>query len=74
MAQRLAQGLSEMGVTITQPVEVNAVFAILPNSAELMERFHFYPWLAADEVRLMCSWDTSTQDVDDFLSAVRGLR
>lgn len=74
MAQRLAQGLSEMGVTITQPVEVNAVFAILPNSAELMERFHFYPWLAADEVRLMCSWDTSAQDVDDFLSAVRGLR
>ncbi|MCU0277925.1 MAG: aminotransferase class I/II-fold pyridoxal phosphate-dependent enzyme [Candidatus Nanopelagicales bacterium] len=71
MAQRLASGLSDAGVVLTQPVEVNAVFALLPDAEELMQRFHFYPWLAPDEVRLMCSWDTTADDVDDFVAAVR---
>ena len=69
MAQRLAAGLRELGVQITQPVEVNAVFALLPDSQALRDRFHFYVW-NADEVRLMCSWDTTAGDVDEFLAAV----
>ncbi len=71
MARRLGEGLADAGLTLTQPVEVNAVFAILPDAAELMDRFHFYPWLAADEVRLMCSWNTTAEHVDDFVAAVR---
>lgn len=70
MAARLAQGLSDLGVSITQPVEVNAVFALMPGSEELRERFHFYVW-NGDEVRLMCSWDTTAEHIDDFLAAVR---
>jgi threonine aldolase len=68
MATRLAEGLRALGVTVTQPVEVNAVFALMPDSAALRERFHFYVW-NGDEVRLMCSWDTTVAQVDDFLAA-----
>ncbi len=70
MARRLAEGLSNAGVAITQPVEVNAVFAWMPDAQELMDRYHFYPWLAPDEVRLMCSWDTTAEQVDEFVAAV----
>ena len=38
----------------------------------LQEQFHFYPWEGPDEVRLMCSWDTTAADVDAFVAAVRG--
>jgi len=73
MAQRLAAGLRKLGVEITQPVEVNAVFARLPDSQALRDRFHFYVW-SGDEVRLMCSWDTTVDDVDQFLAAVHAHR
>lgn len=72
MAARLAAGLEDLGVPITQPVEVNAVFARMAEPQSLQEQFHFYTWdPAADEVRLMCSWDTTETDVDTFLAAVR---
>jgi len=73
MARRLAEGLTEAGVHITQPVEVNAVFATMPDPESLQEQFHFYPWEGPDEVRLMCSWDTTAADVDTFVTAVRGV-
>ena len=69
MAVRLADGLRERGIVVTQPVEVNAVFALMPDSQELRDRFHFYVW-NGDEVRLMCSWDTTPAQVDEFLTAV----
>jgi threonine aldolase len=68
MAARLADGLRAQGVVLTQPVEVNAVFALMPDSQTLRDRFHFYVW-NGDEVRLMCSWDTTVAQVDDFLAA-----
>jgi threonine aldolase len=74
MAARLAAAVEGMpGVTITQPVEANAVFAILPREATgaLQERFHFYTWdEATGEVRWMCAWDTTTEDVDAFAQAI----
>ena len=37
-----------------------------------MERFRFYFWdEATGEVRWMCSWDTTQDDVDTFAAAVR---
>lgn len=71
-AQRLAAGLRQRGIPITQPVEVNAVFALMPDSEALRDRFHFYVW-NGDEVRLMCSWDTTAAQVDEFLAAVDGV-
>jgi threonine aldolase len=74
MAQRLAEGVRDVpGVTITQPVESNAVFARLPAGAadRIREQFAFYDWDAASgEVRWMCAFDTTAQDVDAFVAAV----
>jgi threonine aldolase len=75
MAARLASALADVqGLRITRPVETNAVFAVLPAAVtEALQRdFPFYVWdEAAGEVRWMCSWDTTAEDVDGFASAVR---
>ena len=74
MAQRLAAAVRDVpGLRLTRPVETNAVFATLPRPAieALQARFAFYVWdEAADEVRWMCSWDTTGEDVDEFAGAV----
>jgi threonine aldolase len=74
MAARLAQDVGSVpGVRITRPVQTNAVFACLPadTRAALQERFAFYTWdERAGEVRWMCSWDTTEQDVDAFARAI----
>ena len=46
------------------------MFAILPEPGELQAQYHFYEWLAADEYRFMCSWDTTDTDIEDFIAAV----
>jgi threonine aldolase len=75
MAARLADGVGSIrGVEITRPVETNAVFARLPRKAiaQLQEEFAFYVWdESSGEVRWMCSWDTTADDVDSFVEAVR---
>ena len=74
MARRLEAGLRGIaGVAITQPVEANAVFALLPPAVTvaLQERFHFYVWNeATGEVRLMASWATQPEDVDELVAAM----
>ena len=74
MAQRLADGVSAVnGVEILYPVQANAVFARLPHdvSKRLQQRFRFYFWdEAAGDVRWMCSFDTTEDDVDMFIAAV----
>jgi len=73
MAQRLADGVRG-AVEITQPVQANVVFAILPPQAadELRSEWFFYTWNErTGEVRWMCAWDTTEEDVDAFAAAVR---
>jgi len=80
MAQRLRAGIetgladgSIRGVSFTQPTQSNGVFAALPDGVadRLRESFHFYDWDAAkNEVRWMCSFDTSENDIDAFLAAI----
>jgi threonine aldolase len=74
MAARLADAVSRLpGLTVTRPVEANSVFAVLPSevTAALQEQFDFYVWdEAAGEVRWMCAWDTTPEDVDVFAAAV----
>lgn len=75
MARRLAEGVKDVdGVEILYPVHANAVFARLPNevSERLQKRYRFYFWNeAAGDVRWMCSFDTSEEDVDGFVAALR---
>jgi threonine aldolase len=74
MAARLADAVGQVpGITITRPVHANAVFAVLPPeaAARLQEEFAFYVWdEASGEVRWMCAWDTTPEDVDAFAAAV----
>jgi threonine aldolase len=35
--------------------------------------WRFYTFIGEGGVRLMCSWDTTDQDIDDFLGDVRTL-
>jgi threonine aldolase len=61
------------GVTLTQKVEANAVFALLPAGvAEALQgRWRFYVWdETTGEVRWMCSWDTTPEDVEAFAADV----
>jgi threonine aldolase len=75
MAAALADAVAAVpGVRITQPVQANAVFAVIPPEATvaLQERFRFYVWdERTGEVRWMCSWDTTEEDVRAFAAAVR---
>jgi threonine aldolase len=70
MARLLADLASQVpGVTITQPVEANAVFATVPREhlAALQERFFFYVWdEPRTEVRWMAAFDTTEEDVRAF--------
>ncbi len=75
MARLLAAGVADVpGITITQPVEANGVFAQVPpeHIPALQERAFFYVWNAAlSEVRWMTAWDTTEDDVRRFVAAVR---
>jgi threonine aldolase len=75
MARRLEAAVRGIpGVRITQPVQANAVFAVIPaDVAERMQKhFRFYTWDEhTGEVRWMCSFDTAEADVDAFAAALR---
>ncbi|MFI7438936.1 threonine aldolase family protein [Nonomuraea indica] len=75
MAARLAAGVADVpGARIVQPVESNAVFVALPPAvaAALKERFLFHYWdEAACVVRWMTAFDTTPEEVDDLLDALR---
>lgn len=74
MGARLAAAVDGLhGVRLTQRAQANVVFAVLDPAvtARLQERFAFYVWdEATGEVRWMCSWDTTPEDVDAFAVAV----
>jgi threonine aldolase len=74
MGARLAETVGSIeGVRITQRVQANAVFAVLAPAAtaRLQERWRFYVWdERTGEVRWMCSWDTTPDDVDEFAADV----
>jgi threonine aldolase len=75
MAARLAAELEGLhAVRITRPVEANALFVALPPEiiSRLQEQFDFYVWdEKAGEVRFMCAWDTTEEDVARLAGAVR---
>ncbi|QEO14668.1 low specificity L-threonine aldolase [Agromyces intestinalis] len=62
------------GLGFTQATQSNGVFATLPDGAadRLRARgFRFYDWDASrNEVRWMCSFDTTEADIDAFVSAI----
>ncbi|MBV9865334.1 MAG: low specificity L-threonine aldolase [Abitibacteriaceae bacterium] len=71
MAELLEQGLREAGATLLFPRQVNSVFVQLPQPIidGLHERgWFFYTFIGKGGCRLMCSWDTTEQDVKAFIA------
>jgi threonine aldolase len=75
MAQLLADELGKLPqIKITQPVESNGVFAMIPRQyiPALQKKYFFYVWNEEiSEVRLMASFDTTEDDIRDFVAFVR---
>lgn len=75
MARLLAAELAKIpGISITQKVEANGVFAAFPRQIiPLVQKIYpFYVWdEAVPVVRLMNSFDTTEEDVYDFVRVVR---
>jgi threonine aldolase len=75
MAQRLVAAVSAIdGVEVDRPVQANSVFAVLPREVteKLQESYRFYVWDEhTGEVRWMCSFDTTEDDIDTFAASVR---
>ncbi len=73
-AQKLAAGMRKVGVELTQDVQSNAVFFTLmeEETTLLRERYFFYDWDGErNERRLVCSWDTTEEDIAGFISYLR---
>jgi len=63
-------------VKITQKVEANGIFAIIPKSIipKLQEEFFFYVWNEErGEVRWMTSFDTTEADIENFVLVLKKL-
>lgn len=75
MAALLADRLKEIPqLRITQPVMVNSLYVILPReiTPALQEKYHFYMWNEAlNEVRLMCSFNTTEEQIRDFVADLK---
>ena len=77
MAQLLASKIKEIPqIKITQNVEANGVFAIVPAEIvpELQKEYFFYEWdEVRSEVRWMASFDTTEDDILNFVELIKKL-
>lgn len=77
MAQKLYRSISTIPqIKVTQKVQANGVFAIIPKNIipQLKEEFFFYTWNEAKgEVRWMTSFDTTEQDITEFVKLLKSL-
>ena len=77
MAQLLYNKVKDIqGVKVMYPVQANGVFAQLPRKVwkELQNHYFFYDWDEdADVVRWMCAFDTTEQDILDFVAVLKQL-
>ena len=77
MAELLEQKLKKQtSIKITQKVQSNAVFAIIPEEIipVLQEEYFFYVWNPeTSEVRWMTSFDTTEEDINDFVKLIKEL-
>src|SRR5690606_14235760 len=77
MARLLYDEMSTIpAITITQPVQANGVFAIIPKQVieKLQQSYFFYVWNEKkSEVRLMCSFDTTEEEIKAFVRLLKQL-
>jgi len=77
MAQLLASKVKMIpDVKVTQNVDANAIFAIIPvhTIEPLRAKYPFYEWDAqTHEQRWMCSFDTTEEEVNGFATTLKSL-
>ncbi|MEY4989104.1 MAG: hypothetical protein RI933_737 [Actinomycetota bacterium] len=79
MAKMLYEGVVDIAaenplVSVENPAEANAVFPVLPAAVteKLQQQYRFYVWnQETGQVRWMCSWDTTEEDVAGILAALK---
>ncbi|WP_370900132.1 threonine aldolase family protein [Chryseobacterium gossypii] len=75
-AMKMKEAMRKRGVRFLSDTYTNQIFPILSNHMiqVLSEKFEFYVWKKIDEhhsaVRLITSWNTSDQAVDDFIEVI----
>jgi threonine aldolase len=77
MAKLLEEKVADIPqIKITQKVEANGVFAIVPKEIikPLQEKFFFYIWNdKSSEVRWMTSFDTTEEEITEFTQTIKKL-
>ena len=77
LAKLLGAELAKIpGVKVTQKIEANGVFAIMPAHIiePLQKEYPFYVWVEkTNEVRLMCSWDSTEEEISNFINKIKSL-
>ena len=81
MAQKLADALEQFSyLQITQEVNANGLFVLMPKNliTKLQKEYFFHVWnespkdeMGRKEVRLMCSWDTTEEDIEGFVDLLK---
>lgn len=75
MAQLLYSELSQIeGIHFTQSVQTNALFLTMPRPMidQLLKSYFFYFWNeATDEIRLVTSFDTTREDILEFIKLAK---
>jgi threonine aldolase len=75
MARRLSDGLAAIpGISVTQRVEANEVFVAVPERAisQMGDIASLHVWdETTSELRLVCSFQTSEDEVDGFVAGTR---
>jgi threonine aldolase len=75
LAQKLAMEIKQIpGVTITQQVQTNALFVVLPGEVidTIQKEYFFYVWDEnKHEVRWMTSYDTDESDILQFVKTLK---
>ncbi|MFW5707171.1 MAG: threonine aldolase family protein [Bacteroidota bacterium] len=77
MAKLLSEKIRHIPqVKLTMPVQTNAVFASIPANIikPLQEKYFFYVWNPTmNEVRWMTHFNTTEQDIEDFVNCIEEL-
>lgn len=77
MAQLLYNKVKDIPqLKVMYPVQVNGVFVQLPREVwtELQKRYFFYDWdIDNNVVRWLCSFDTTEEDIENFVKALKEL-
>jgi threonine aldolase len=74
MARALEKEISRIpGVRVVWKVEANGVFVQIPRHSieKIKQQYFFYTWIEEESiVRWMCSFDTTEEDIHQFVTVV----